>query len=63
MKDREKFVVARKDVSTPGQIKPGKILGKYRQKEFAYHDLHNLAKREGCKPWQVGIFQNGRLLN
>ena len=63
MKDKDKFVVAVKDVSLPGQIRPGKVLGKYREREFAKRAQWSLAKRENRNIWQVGVFRNGKLLS
>ncbi len=61
MKDREKFFVAVKDVSAPGQIRQGKILGKYRELSFARRDHYGLARAEGLESWKTGIFQHGKL--
>ena len=61
-KDKKKFVVAVKDVTKPGEIRQGKILGSYRQLEFAKRDHGSLARSEGLEYWRTGIFQNGKLV-
>lgn len=62
VKNKDKFIVAVKDVSQPGQIRQGKILGKYREREFAERDKPTLARRQGLANWKLGIFQKGRAL-
>ena len=63
MKDADKFVVAVKDVSVPGPIRQGKVLGRYRQLEFAERDFRGLAERAGLASWQVAIFRNGKFVH
>ncbi|MDP2668266.1 MAG: hypothetical protein Q8P07_00295 [bacterium] len=58
---KEKFVVAAKDISS-GEIRPGKVLGKFRKIEFALQAHRKLADAAGKKIWQTGIFQGGKLL-
>lgn len=60
---KDKYVVAVKDVSVPRQICQGKVLDKYREKDFAFNDRQKLARRAECAYWQVGIFFNGKLIN
>lgn len=58
------YIVAVKDSTGPGPIKPGKVLGKYKKKENAERDFQKLAARE-CgwdRVWHVGIFHEGRLV-
>jgi hypothetical protein len=61
---KDKFVVAVKEVSSPGHIKPGKILGSFRKREFAARDRYKLASRE-CpgSEWKVAIFHNGKCVD
>lgn len=54
-------MVAVKDISS-GDIRPGKVLGKFRTREFAERDHSTLAIRANKQKWQVGIFQNGKCL-
>jgi len=65
-KKKDGVVVAVKDSkSVSGKILPGKVLGRYRKKEFASRDLQKLAQRAGFggSCWRVGIFQNGKLIS
>lgn len=57
----KKIIVAVKDVSQKN-IRPGKVLGSFRSVEFARHALSGLARKEGLRNWQIGFFQNGKLL-
>jgi len=62
LKDKDKFIVAVKDVSRPG-IRPGKKLGSFRKLEFARRDEYKLTQKEGiAENWKVGIFYNGKLI-
>ena len=63
MKDKDKFIVAHKDISQPGQIKQGKVLGRYRKREFAERAKPNLARQENVPNYYLGIWHNGRLVS
>jgi len=56
-----KYIVAVKDVSS-GNIRPGKKLGQYRTKDFAWHARSNLAREKGLDVWRIGVFYNGKLV-
>ena len=60
---KEKFVVAIKETPPGKPIRPGKVLGEFRKKEFADKGFHSLVKAEGTDSWRVGIFQNGKLVS
>lgn len=62
MSKKNQFIVAVKDVSS-GKILPGKILGKYREYEFASRDTFRLARRQGVEVSSIGIFLNKRLVS
>lgn len=59
---KNQYIVAIKDVSS-GEIRPGKVLGQYRRKEFADRDQQKLARRAGCEYWHVGIFFQDKLVS
>ena len=59
---KQEYLVAVKNSDSQG-IKPGKQLGRYRKEEFAKHDFHKLARREGLATWMVGIFFKGKLIS
>lgn len=59
---KSKFVVAVKDARGGGIILPGKVLGTYRKKEFAYKALPMLLRTNDIRDgWRVGIFVDGKL--
>lgn len=62
MKDKDKFVVAMKDTSQRGLIRPGKTLSRFRKKEFALHALPGLIRSSGHKVYNIGIFHKGKLI-
>jgi len=60
---KKKFIVAIKNSATDKEIKPGKTLGKFREKEFADHAFPGLVRKSGLRSWEVGIFQDEKLIN
>ncbi len=63
-KNDEKFVVAVKDVVSPGVIRPGKVLGTFRKREFAARDFYKLASREHPgSEWKVAIFHGNKCVD
>lgn len=65
---KAKFIVAEKDVSEPGKIKPGRQLGKgtFRTVEFAREAMPGLRRNAGLVSFgdanKVGIFLGGKLV-
>lgn len=58
---KDKFIVALKDTSK-GDIRQGKILGKFRTLESAIHSYPSLVTKQGYPVWRGGIFQNNKLI-